>query len=1006
MPSRLHMKAALAVILTLIAGHDASPTLSFPFNAQVPPVAIAAEPYHFAISPATFTSTNGPISYTLQGQPTWLSIDNSTRTLKGTPADQDVGALVFQLVAQDSTGATAASVTLVVEADATIGPGEPVLSQLAQFGKTSAPSTLYLLTQHQFAFNFSNNIFSNVSAQTQFYAVSSNYSPLPNWLQFQPTNLGFSGLSPPLVSPTAAPQVYGITIIASNVIGFAEASVIFELVIGYHILSFTTSNATIDVSPGHFIETKDFIDELSLDNKKVSSSDLKSVQSDAPSWLSLDKTTLSLSGTPPIDVSDIDVTIAVSDALGNSATLSVAFKVSNIVSLFIGDLPSAKASPGREFNYMIGSRLTITDGITVAVDLGNSSSWLHFDRTTLTLHGLVPANVSPGTTLVKVTVSHQQQTQSQSFALTILNKSPVGATSTTQAVSSTTIATTTKSTSTHSPTATTMMAPQSSHRIPPGLIVLTVLLPILVLILMGALIWVILHRHRSAASEQEGRSTSTEPMIPPPAPTGTLVRSMAEVPHSEPLLMTRPITSAFPPQIQLPWLPSSRRSSRRLSKRNPPTPLTESLNSSWGDLIVPPLNASRKNTPDRIPIILDTGSTRRLRISAPLETQGSTPLRLPLQPSQPRLRLESSNNATSILPSMWPRPAGGLPKRLSGVGHGSGIIGDRRSSWRTTLGSMALLESPSEIQGTNAQPVSPTRVRLRNAGPLLRASNTVGTTRPTAPIPGTIRIVPSSSSATNNATVGITIDTTHRGRGISQDLSQYSGDSNNDARNLDIMITAPTIPAPAIPDRSPERARAELRSRRYRHPTVMDNASSGQFSSALSSDTDLDVQDVEATEDQDTIDPEADRRQEGMRTSWLNSDSEHESESDWEDDEDLYEEFGGRVAGVGQRVATRGPGTRTVPQRLPFEYESVARDAGVSGGYGGIGSNQPWVTWTPAGSDRIGQDVDVDNAGAVGRGVEVDRDGVARERGRTRTARRMRREAERNQGVGSPMALI
>ena len=570
------MKAVLAVILTLIARHDAAPTLSFPVNAQVPPVGITAEPYQFAISPDTFTSTNGPISYSLQGQPTWLSIDNSTRTLKGTPAHHDVGAPVFQLVAHDSTGTTAASVTLVVEADATVEPGEPVLPQLAQFGKTSAPSTLYLLTQQQFAFSLSDSIFSNVTAETQFYATSSNNSPLPNWLQFQTASLEFSGFTPPLVSPTAAPQIYGITVIASNVVGFAEASVTFELVVGYHIMSFANSNVTIAISPGHFLQTKDFIHELSLDNKSISSSDLVSVQSNAPGWLSLDKTTLSLSGTPPIDVSDTDVTITVSDALGNTATQVVAFRVSNVFSLFSGDLPNVNASAGREFDYVIGPSLTTTDEIIVTVDLGNSSSWLQFDHTTLTLHGFVPKNVSPGTVLIKVTVSHKQQTQSQSFELTIVNTSPGGPLSTTQAVSSTTSA------HTQSPTATTSAVPQSKHRIPAGLIVLTVLLPILILVLIGALIWLALHRHRNPSSGPEDRSTSTEPMIPPAGLTGSHLRSMAEVHHAEPLLLTRPITSIYPPQIQLPWIPSSRRDSqRRLSKPRPQTPHTESLNSSW-----------------------------------------------------------------------------------------------------------------------------------------------------------------------------------------------------------------------------------------------------------------------------------------------------------------------------------------------------------------------------------------------------------------------------------------
>ena len=287
---------------------------------------------------------------------------------------------------------------------------------------------------------------------------------------------------------------------------------------------------------------------------------------------------------------------------------------------------------------------------------------------------------------------------------------------------------------------------------------------------------------------------------------------------------------------------------------------------------------------------------------------------------------------------------------------------------------MALLESPAEAQETNTQPVSLTRVRMRVAHPSLRVPNT----------PATIRMVPGSSSPANNTVVGLTIDPNHRGS--SQYLSQYSDDNNNRTRNLTTTYTGAGITAPVVPERSPERVRADLRGPRYRHPTVMDTASSGQFSSALSSDTDPDVHDVEATDRSRGLDPEQepDRRQGDIRTSWLASDSEPNSGSDWEDDEDLFEEFGGRGVGGGQGAA---------PQPLPYEREGVFSGTAVTGGYDGVSANQPWITGE-------------DDVGAIGRGTERYTDGAARERGRTRTARRMRREAERHQGVGSPMAFI
>jgi hypothetical protein len=69
----VYLFAALAI---------AAPTITFPINSQVPPVARVSMPFMFTFSASTFSGSSS-LDYTLSSAPTWLSLDGSTRTLLG-----------------------------------------------------------------------------------------------------------------------------------------------------------------------------------------------------------------------------------------------------------------------------------------------------------------------------------------------------------------------------------------------------------------------------------------------------------------------------------------------------------------------------------------------------------------------------------------------------------------------------------------------------------------------------------------------------------------------------------------------------------------------------------------------------------------------------------------------------------------------------------------------------------------------------------------------------------
>ncbi len=105
----------------LFALADAAPSISFPLNAQVPPIARIAQPFSFVFSSSTFSSTSA-LTYSLSNPPVWLSIDSAARRLYGTPQEGDIppGQVVgvpIDLTATDATGRTTLSATLVVSRD-------------------------------------------------------------------------------------------------------------------------------------------------------------------------------------------------------------------------------------------------------------------------------------------------------------------------------------------------------------------------------------------------------------------------------------------------------------------------------------------------------------------------------------------------------------------------------------------------------------------------------------------------------------------------------------------------------------------------------------------------------------------------------------------------------------------------------------------------------------------------------------------------------------------------
>ena len=174
----LFLAAATSLFLGFLSLVQAIPQLTFPVNAQVPPLAVVSEPFSFTFSPSTFSYDSPSISYSISNNtPSWLAFNASTRTFSGTPSSGDVGNFTFTLSANDTAGTASGEVTfLVVESDG-VTIGQDIDSQLVGFGGVDGNGGIVLSSQKAFTWEFAQDTFKTTNTPVStYYAVSTGIS--------------------------------------------------------------------------------------------------------------------------------------------------------------------------------------------------------------------------------------------------------------------------------------------------------------------------------------------------------------------------------------------------------------------------------------------------------------------------------------------------------------------------------------------------------------------------------------------------------------------------------------------------------------------------------------------------------------------------------------------------------------------------------------------------------------------------------------------------------------
>jgi len=408
-------RSLLVLFITLLSFTtlaSSAPQIAFPINAQVPPVALVSQLYVYQFSSATFSTASGnELTYSLQNAPTWLQLDSTTRTLSGTPPTSDLRPLQINLVADDGTGTTSLDATLVV-VNTTAPQAGNATTALVAAGSLSDTATLSLRTGSSFNITFDEDIFTPLD-NPYYYATSSDSSPLPSWVRFDPVALSFSGTTP---SALSAPQYFGLTLYISTIKGFSEASVSFVLAVGDHQLYFSSLQADVEMSGNASYLHASLKDELLLlDGHEVQAQDLTAITYKGPDWITFDNASFTLTGSIPSAVGAQNISISAQDKYGDTASTYITLFSNTTSSMFTtSDWPLLNATIGTYFSHTVAKSLITPTDFSADLSLPAGDAWLSFDPGNLTMHGFVPSNTTPGIIVADLIVtsntSHQSAT--------------------------------------------------------------------------------------------------------------------------------------------------------------------------------------------------------------------------------------------------------------------------------------------------------------------------------------------------------------------------------------------------------------------------------------------------------------------------------------------------------------------------------------------------------------------------------------------------------------------
>ena len=393
-----------------LPGVSSQVTLVRPLNQQFPPVGRVDQDYTWTVSPQTFSSLSGSLTYTATGLPQWLSFSNSTMSFTGHPSSTDVGSCPIYLTATMDNGEQFGSDSINMTVTSRSGPvtiHDPISKQFVSNNSTITSCYPYPATSSNypgarvppgwsFSMGFEPSTFT-APTRVFYYAALGDGSPLPPWLTFNNQTVTFDGVAPYSMNDT---EKFNIVVAGSDTFGYADVTESFNLTIALHELSLnSTGAASVNITTGSWSSTP--LDSLlassvTLDGQPVTDKDIVDLQVTCPvDWLSYCSTNQSLNGVPPTSQSPISLPISIADIYGDllDVNLTFSFVPSAFLSQSLGPIliNSTKAFT-IDLDQVALDKSSDPISLNATFQPESASGWIKLKDHTLT--GTIPPNLT------------------------------------------------------------------------------------------------------------------------------------------------------------------------------------------------------------------------------------------------------------------------------------------------------------------------------------------------------------------------------------------------------------------------------------------------------------------------------------------------------------------------------------------------------------------------------------------------------------------------------------
>ncbi|CDO93230.1 unnamed protein product [Kluyveromyces dobzhanskii CBS 2104] len=536
------MKTTLLFYSTVsfvLATVSASVYEAYPVNKQLPKIARVDERFEFQISNDTLKSSNQgsvQLSYAAYNLPDWLSFDSDSLTFSGTVTsdflEDNEDTKYFDVILQGTDPTDSVSFNATCELVATKKSGISIaddfnlLNLLKNYGNTNGKDGLKLSPADIFNVTFEWDSFEasdNDSAVT-YYGRSSQYNaPLPSWMFFDANNLKFSG-SAPVVNSEIAPEMdYAFNLIATDIDGYAGASIEFQIIVGANRLTTTIENTlVINVTDSRSFSYPVPLDYVFLNDEVISTDDLGDINLvDTPDWISI-TSNYTLQGNLPANDSEYAFQLSIYDKYMDVVYLN--FVIESTQNLFaISSFPSVNVTKGEYMKYsLLPSQFTSSDETTVSANFSSQDNWLHFQSSNLTFYGEVPDDFSDLS--IDIIASDGSKSDSLSLKMIGIDSKNSTTTHTSSSASHSSTSTSTSSPSSSATSSSAALVPNNKKSKSTNIVAIVcgVMIPVVVLLilLIAFIFWRRKRNQKKEADNEKMAISGPDPKNPANDPNG------------------------------------------------------------------------------------------------------------------------------------------------------------------------------------------------------------------------------------------------------------------------------------------------------------------------------------------------------------------------------------------------------------------------------------------------------------------------------------------------------